>query len=226
MKIVEKFGHTHHLFSIIDNFSNITRDNYHKTEWEAVRELSRNKIRLDLCMKHNMTVIAVLQTDFDTEKNTFRNAGKAGITSVEPNMSSVGDVKVICRDMHLLLALFSPFKYEIPRYPYAEGYNIEVLRDKFRALLMLKNNEGIMAPRLPLLFDGGNEVFTELPRLEEKEKLDQLYQQIIREEKEKLFLQKRKDVIKRWRRVKRRGGEVFLCVCPDTSDKVETQYPR
>lgn len=44
--------------------------------------------------------------------------------------------------------------------------------------------------------------------------------------KKNFFSQKRKDVIKRWRRVKRRGGEVFLCVCPDTSDKVETQYPR
>lgn len=186
MKVIEQFGHERHIIAIIDNYSNITKDPHHKTEWEAVRELSRNMIRLDLCLKHHMTVIAVLQTDFDTEKFTARNAGKAGISAVEPNMGSIGDVKVIARDMFALLALFSPWKYEITRYPYSEGYNIEVLRDRFRSVLMLKNNEGEMAPRLPLLFDGGNEVFTELPRLEEKEKLDQLYQQIIREEKEKL----------------------------------------
>lgn len=185
MKVINEFGATHHIVGIIDNYANITKDDYHKSEWEAVRELSRNKIRLDLCLKHNMTMIAVLQTDFDTEKFTARNAGKAGIASVEPNMGSIGDVKVIARDMFVLLALFSPWKYEIERYPYAEGYRIDVLRDRFRSVLMLKNNEGEMAPRLPLYFDGANEIFAELPRLEEADKLEMLYLKIIKEEKER-----------------------------------------
>jgi len=94
----KKYGETHHLIAIIDNYSNITKDAHHNTEWEAIKTLSRNVIRLDLCKKLNMTVVAVLQVDAETEKHTFRNAGKVNLSAVEPNISSIGDAKVIMRD--------------------------------------------------------------------------------------------------------------------------------
>jgi hypothetical protein len=181
----ERFGDSHHIIVIIDNYSNVTKDPHHKTEWEAVRELSRNHIRLDLCKKLNMTVIAVLQTDVESDKNTFRNSDKAAISTLEPNTASIGDIKVIVRDFYLLLGLFHPWKYEIPKYPYKDGYDTSILRNRFRSLLMLKNNEGEMAPRLPLLFDGKHEHFSEMPTLAEKDALDKLYARIMKEETEK-----------------------------------------
>lgn len=184
-KIDDAYGETHHIIAIIDNYSNITRDSHHKTEWEAVRELSRNHIRLNLCKKRNMTVIAVLQTDIDTDKNAFRTANSAPISSLEPNTSSIGDIKVIVRDMFYLFGLMHPWKYEIKKYPYNDGYDVEILRNRFRALLMLKNNEGEMAPRLPLLFDGKHEGFTDMPSLTDKPALDKLYGQILAEETER-----------------------------------------
>lgn len=181
----EKYGKSHHIIAIIDNYSNVTRDKHHSTEWDAVRELSRNIIRLDLCKDKNMTVVGILQTDMETEKNTFRNAGKGGIASVEPNLGSIGDVKVVAKDCYNLWALFNPWRYEIKKYPHSEGYNVDILRNRFRSLIHLKNNEGELAPRLGLWFDGLRETFDEMPSVNEKETLEKLYRKIEIEETEK-----------------------------------------
>ncbi len=188
----EHFGKTHHLIVIIDNFSNIVKDEWHKTEWEAVRELSRNHIRLNLCKELDMTVIAVLQTDIESDKHVFRNSDKGSLSTLEPNTASIGDIKVIIRDFYVLLALFYPWKYEIKNYPYHNGYNIDVLRNRFRSLLMLKNNHGEMAPRLPLLFDGKHEDFKELPALTETDTLNALYAKVLKEETERKEMMIRK----------------------------------
>lgn len=182
-EVHKRVGHTHHIVVIIDNFSNVIPDPHHETEWKAVRELSRNHIRLNLCKKLDMTVIAVLQTDVETDKNTYRNSDKAPISTLEPNTASIGDIKVIIRDFYVLLGLFHPWKYEIKRYPYHDGYNTEILRNNFRSLLMLKNNEGEMAPRLPLWFDGKREIFSEMPTLKETDTLNAMYARILEEEK-------------------------------------------
>ena len=142
-----------------------------------------------------MTVIAVLQTDVDTDKNSYRNSDKAPISTLEPNTASIGDIKVIIRDFYLLLGLFHPWKYEIKRYPYQDGYNTEILRNNFRSLLMLKNNEGEMAPRLPLWFDGRKEIFAEMPDISEKDKLDKLYGDILAEATRKKELYARKKLL-------------------------------
>lgn len=184
-KMHKAYGHSHHMIAIIDNFSNIVAEPKHRSDWEAVRELSRNYIRLQLCKEMNYTVIGVLQADFESEKNTFRNSGKGSISSIEPNMGSIGDAKVVARDAFMVFALFSPWRYEIKAYPHSEGYNIDVLRNRFRSLLMLKNNEGEMAPRLGMLFDGKHEIFQEMPLLTDKEGLDRIYNQIIKEEQER-----------------------------------------
>jgi len=84
-----------------------------------------------------------------------------------------------------MFALFSPWRYEIPWYPNADGYNIEILRDRFKSLLMLKNNEGEMAPRCGLYFDGKREIFKEMPLPTDKEKLNEIYDRIIIYEKER-----------------------------------------
>lgn len=184
----EKYGKDNHLIVIIDNYSNITKDSHHSNEWEAVRELSRHIIRLDLCKKKQMTVFAVLQVDMESEKNSFRNAGKAMISALEPNMGSIGDVKTIARDMLYLFALFNPARYEIKEYlgsSTREGYRTDILGNRFRSLIHLKSNEGETAPRLGLYFDGGRELFKEMPLLTDTETLKKLYDNLIEREKKR-----------------------------------------
>lgn len=177
-----------HIIVIIDNYSNVTCDAQDKTEWDAVKRLSRNLIRLDLCQKKEMTVIAIMQTDVETDKNAFRGSTKEQISSLEPNLSSIGGNKVIRNDFYYLFALFDPWRYKIKTYPERDpdkSWNIEILRNRIRILLMLKNNEGEMAPALGLYFDGLKEIYSEMIPFTEQDKLKELYEQILKEARER-----------------------------------------
>lgn len=187
-KFHAKYGEDNHLIVIIDNFSNITVDYKEESEWQAVRRLSRNIIRLDLCKKKNMTVFGVLQTDYDTEKGAYKGVGKSAISALEPNLGSVAEVKTISRDMFEVFALFNPWRYEIKQYMSTngqDGYNIDLLRNRFRSLLHLKSSTGETAPRLGLYFDGLKETYEEMPQLIDKQGLDILYQNVMKIENER-----------------------------------------
>lgn len=123
----------HHIVVIIDNQSNITQDSGDVSEWAAIKRLSRDVIRLKFCPLL-VTTITVLQTDADTEKNTFRNAGKGTLSSIEPNLASIGDAKVVAKSMHYVFALFDPWRFEIKEYPFSGAYRTDILRGKFRSL--------------------------------------------------------------------------------------------
>jgi len=178
----DKFGPDYHFIMIIDNYANVEEDGY-KSKYEAVATLSRKHIRKYLCKVLGFSVIAVIQNDMDSEKFAARN-NSGNIASIEPNLGSFGDIKIITRDMHVIWALFNPWKYQIPIYPHPKaGWNTECLRDKFRALLMLKNNLDAMAPRFGLFFDGAKGIFTELPKVTEEDKLQRIYAQVIEDER-------------------------------------------
>ena len=183
-EVFKQYGKTHQIITIIDNQSNVTKDEQDDNEWAAIKRLSRDIIRLKFC-KAGITTITVLQVDADTEKNTFRNAGKGSLINIEPNLSSVADAKVVARSMHNVFGLFDPWRFEIPAYPNSEGYNTKLMRGKFKALIHLKTNENEMGPRLGLYFDGLHEIFEQMPQLGDKDALNLMYEKIMREEQQK-----------------------------------------
>lgn len=183
LKVKEKYP-DHHVFVIVDNQSNLIQDEEDVSEWAAIKRFARDVVRKIFCPL-GITTITVLQVDADTEKNTFRNANKGSLTSIEPNLSSIGDAKVVAKTMHYVFGLFDPWRFEIKEYPCQGGYKTDVLRGRFRSLIHLKSNEDEIAPRLGLYFDGKHEVFKEMPMITETEKLNILYNQVIEEEKQK-----------------------------------------
>lgn len=175
---------------IIDNYANIVPDEKNK-DWDAVRYFSRNIVRLKLCKKYNWTVVGVLQEDQETEKNRFRSiaSGRSSIGSLEPTGSSIGNAKVIIQDLFYGIGIFSPWKYELNHYPNNKGYNVEILRNKFRGINMFKNNEADSgaSPRLGLYFDK-HENFRQMPQTTDESALQMIYDKILEEEKAKLKL--------------------------------------
>jgi len=85
--------------------------------------------------------------------------------------------------MHYVFALFDPWRFEIKEYPSSGGYKIDVMRNRFKALLQLKSNEGEVASRFGLQFDGLHEIFTEMPILKDTESLEKIYGKILLDEK-------------------------------------------
>jgi hypothetical protein len=178
-----KYGDEYHMICIIDNYANISQGNY-KSKYEAVTTLSSQHIRLNICKKMDWTVLAILQSDLETEKTAGRNAHTGNLGSIEPNLGSLGDVKVIVRDFHIIWALFNPWRYEIASYPHQKaGWNTEILRNRFRSLITLKNNLEEMAPRLGLYFEGSKGIFSELPAVDNEEELGKLYRHVLEQEK-------------------------------------------
>ena len=184
-EVAKEYGKTHHIVVVLDNQSNITADAEDDNEWAAIKRLSRNIIREKFCV-NNITTLAVLQCDFDTEKNTFRNAGKGSLVTIEPNLASIGDAKVVARSMHYVFGLFDPSRFEIENYPKATDYNINILRGAFRSLIHLKSNEDKIAPRFGLLFDGKHELFSEMPMVTNKDALNKIYERIMNDERLRL----------------------------------------
>lgn len=180
-KCREKFGDEYHYIAIVDNYANIDKGDY-KSKYEAVNEFSSKHVRRTLCKKYGFSFLAIIQNDMDSEKFAARN-NTGNISAIEPTLGSFGDIKIITRDIHVIWALFNPWRYGILTYPNAKGYNIDTLRNRFRSLLMLKNNFDEMAPRLGLYFDGGKGTFTELPSIQDEEALQRIYLQELENER-------------------------------------------
>lgn len=177
-----------HVIVLLDNYSNIDLDGDHPTERAAVLDFAKNYGRAKLCNLYKCTLIQVLQTDFATERQQFSTSdGKAIMAKVEPNLASIGDVKTIARSLHVIFSLFDPYKFDFITYPQISekrkreepdcvknSYDLDILKNKFRALKVLKNNDGDSGMRTGLLFDALTENFDELPAPNSAE-MEELY---------------------------------------------------
>lgn len=76
---------------------------------------------------------------------------------------------------NVVLGLFSPAKHDLREYM---GYDITKLRDNVRFLEVLVNRNGCMGGLVALYFDGAVCYFKELPRPDDKEGLEKVYNYI------------------------------------------------
>lgn len=102
-----------------------------------------------------ITAIVIQQLNLD-----IYSPERAKLGRLAPVISDFGDSRIVTRDAEFVMALFNPLKFNIQKYA---GYNIDILRDSFRSLEVLKNRNGIADCRIGLLFNGGGGKFQELP---------------------------------------------------------------
>jgi hypothetical protein len=165
-KIYESNTHT---VVLLDNMANIDKGDEHQSERAAMVDMSKVYIRERLCNFFKFTVFMLLQNDFQTERQQFGANGKAIMAKVEPSLASIGEAKTVARNMHIIFTLFDPSRFEFLRYPQVgeqhadKAYDIDILGNRFRALRIIKNNDGDVGVRVGLLFDGISETFDELP---------------------------------------------------------------
>jgi|GEM_PF-3176551 len=174
-----------HTIVLLDNMSNldVDPDDDIDTERQAMIKLAKNYVREKLCNFFNFTVIQVLQLAFDKEKQQFTHSGMTILSKLEPSLDGIGEAKVISRSMHLVFGVFDPSKFELLHYPIPSKadpnncYRIDILGDKFRALKVLKNNDGAVGLRIGLKFNALAEVIEELPQ-PKTEELDKIYKSL------------------------------------------------
>lgn len=80
---------------------------------------------------------------------------------MEPQLSDFKESGNTQEDANVVLALFSPQRYEIPRF---RDYDIVKMRNRFRSLSILKNRDGEADKVLGMEFIGEVGTFNELPK--------------------------------------------------------------
>lgn len=136
------------------------------TDKQTIDKWSEYEVKY-LRNRYGFTCVDIQQQAFDGEGLEAQKLGK-----IESSISSLGDSKYTARNANIVLGLFSPFKFELPQYM---GYDITKFRDNIRFLKVLVNRDGSMGGMCPLYFDGAVCQFEELPRPENKEALQHIY---------------------------------------------------
>ena len=163
-----------HVIVIVDNLSNINKEEKHKDQWSAIGEWTSKYARRLLCKFFNATVVSIQQQDLESQKLAFSAyQGEAIKGKVKPSIASLGDNKTVSRDYHILFGIFSPDRFEFEE---DLGYDITLLQNNYRNLSIIKSNESDSGHELGLYFNGASEKFMELPSSKtEPRELQQFY---------------------------------------------------
>lgn len=117
--------------------------------------------------RYNFSPVIIQQQAFSGESLEAFKENK-----IRPTLANLSDSKYPARDCNIALGIFSPFKHELKEY---FGYDISKLRDNVRFLEVLVNRGGSPGGIIALYFDGAVNYFSELPKTDDKEKLQQVY---------------------------------------------------
>lgn len=128
---------------------------------ESMTMMSAQYARKQITKHWKYVFVGVQQQTADKEKMQYTYKGDSIEAKMKPSLDGLGDNKLTQRDAHVVLGLFAPDRYDIRTHL---GFRIDLFRDHFRSLLVLKNRIGRSNLELPLFFDGETNVFKELPR--------------------------------------------------------------
>lgn len=154
-----------HLIALVDNASNIDSENG-LSKMETINKMSKYAITL----KNQLGYIFVMiqhQTQAQEGIENFK------LNRLKPSSDGLADCKTTTRDANMVIGLYSPFKYGLKEY---EGYDITKFRNHIRFMEIIEDRDyGASNQICPLLFDGATSIFTELPKPEDKENMNRVY---------------------------------------------------
>jgi hypothetical protein len=106
------------------------------------------------------------------------NIQRARFGEIFPKMDDIKETNMLAQDANLVMALFDPMNHINANNNLHEfmNYNIPKLKNRFRAIGILKNREGENNKRVGLLYLGECGYFEELPQAEKVD--DRVYNQI------------------------------------------------
>lgn len=117
--------------------------------------------------RYKFSIVAIQQQAFIGESLDAYKENR-----LRPTIANLSDSKYLARDANIVLGLFNPYKYELPEY---QKYDITKLKDNVRFLEVLVNRGGSPGGLIALYFDGAVNYFNELPRPEDKDALQKIY---------------------------------------------------
>lgn len=164
----------HYVIVITDHLKLLKTEKEHPTT-KQVMDLYSSHYCLHMRDKFGFTIVNVQQQSFDKENASYTSSGKTIEEKFEPSAGGLGEHKLTFQDANVVLGLFSPNKHNIVNH---NGYDIGYLGNNYRSLSVLKNRDGEPDVKLPLFFDGAADIFREMPRLDDRRGMENMYNYI------------------------------------------------
>ena len=169
----KKHNPKHYVIVLIDHIS-LLQPESGETLWQTMGKMSSNYC-LHMRDKFGFIPVVIQQLAADKERVETNFQGDTIKEKLEPSLDGLGDNKTIARDVNVAIGLFAPDRYKITEH---NGYNVLKFRDKYRSLKIMKSRDGIADKKLPLFFNGAVDFFKELPKSDDIEGMNRVYEHI------------------------------------------------
>jgi replicative DNA helicase len=159
-----------HVIVITDHISLLSTERGAESLHAAMQKWSSEYVVMQIIKHYKYTVVAVHQQVASGENVEHKKA-----QALEPDLSKLGDNKMIGRDYKIVLGLFAPYVHGIQKH---NGYDITKLGPYYRCLSILKHRNGKSNVDIGLYFDGATTTYKDLPLPTDQERMNNLYRYI------------------------------------------------
>ncbi len=147
---------------------------------QTMEKWSKEYALKGMVKRMNYIVIDIQQQESLSEKKQFTYRGESIEEKLLPSLSELADCKTTQRNWDVGLGVFSPARYEIDEF---RGYNVGILKDNYRCVIILKDRwYGCANNFIHLYFDGASNIFKELPKAKDIDKLKMIYDYVRRKQ--------------------------------------------
>lgn len=158
-----------HLIVIVDHASLISTEKDANTLKLAIELLS--KYFMELRNKYKIIPVLVQQQASSQESTENMKFNK-----LKPTADGLAESKLTVRDCDVCFGIFTPFRHGLARYPESsDGYDITKFKDNIRFLEVIASRDGGANNITALMFDGATNYFSELPKTNELERMNRVY---------------------------------------------------
>lgn len=177
IKYYKTYHPRHYVIVIVDHISLLTPETHlgRSLDLRQTMNLFSSEYCLHMRDKFGFIPVIVQQQMATKEAIEVNFKGDTIEQKLEPSLDGLGDSKNVSRDVNIALGLFAPNRFGIKEH---SGYNITKLKDNYRSLLLLKNRDGESNLKVPLFFNGATDYFKILPRPDDLEGMNSVYNYI------------------------------------------------
>jgi len=170
----------HFIIGIIDHVGLLEEEKNPVTKqmmnkWDTIGKWSQDYSRTMLTKRFYQVIVNVQQMNAAAEEQQYTLKGDSIKDKVKPTHDKLADNKTTIRDAMVALYLFAPARYGFKSWA---GYDLTIMKDKFRVLIISKNRYGKPDLNAYLYFDGVTNFFRELPPSDDIEQMETIYTKI------------------------------------------------
>ncbi|MBU0846987.1 hypothetical protein KKH23_07320 [Patescibacteria group bacterium] len=123
-------------------------------------------------LRNNFGIIPVVVQQLSAETE---DENRIHSKTLQPRLRDFSDSKYLSRDANVVMALFSPYPFRIPKW---NNYDITIFGNYYRNLEVLANRDGEPNINIGLFFEGAIGTFFELPKANDEKELNKVYNYI------------------------------------------------